>query len=149
MRCLLVDDDPYFLWAAPIMLEREGIDVVAAAATCAEARRYSEDLRPDVVLVDIALRGESGLGLARQLTAGDTDGDPQVILMSNYSPDDLGDLMADSPAIPFLSKTDLSGAAIRAILTEAGASRDWRQAGTRQYLAASGSQATGRGPSGR
>ena len=117
---MFVDDDPVFLRAARVLLERQGIDVVAVASTGAEARRYSLELRPDVVLVDVALHRESGFDLARELTVGREDGAPKVILISNYSADDFRDLIADSPALSFLSKTDLSGEAIRAILTSAG-----------------------------
>ena len=117
---MFVDDDPVFLRAARVLLEQQGIDVVAVALTGAEARRYSQELRPDVVLVDVALHGENGFDLARRLTAGGGDGDPKVILISNYSADDFRDLIADSPALSFLSKTDLSGEAIRAILSVAG-----------------------------
>lgn len=120
VRCVFVDDDPVFLRAARVLLERQGIDVVAIASTGAEARRYSQELRPDVVIVDVALRGESGFDLARQLTAGGDTANPEIILISNYSADDFRDLIEDSPALSFLSKTDLSGDAIRAILTVVG-----------------------------
>ena len=117
---MFVDDDPVFLRAACVLLERQGIDMVAVASTGAEARRYGQELRPDVVLVDIGLHGENGFDLARQLTAGGAHGDPKVILVSNYPADDFRDLIADSPALSFLSKADLSGAAIRTILTIPG-----------------------------
>jgi DNA-binding NarL/FixJ family response regulator len=120
MRCVFVDDDPIFLRAARVLLERQGIDVVAVASTGAEARRFSRELLPEVVLVDVALHGESGFDLAHQLTAEGGNGDPKIILISNYSADDFRDLIADSPALSFLSKTDLSGDAIRSILPLAG-----------------------------
>jgi DNA-binding NarL/FixJ family response regulator len=55
IRCLLVDDNPLFLDAASELLGREGIDVVGAASTTAEAIRLVMELRPDVTLVDIDL----------------------------------------------------------------------------------------------
>lgn len=116
----MVDDDPVFLRAASLLLEQEGIDVVAIAQTGADARRYSYDLRPDVVLVDVALRGDNSFDLARELTAGELDGDPKVILISNYSEEDIRDLISGSPALSFLAKSELSGLAIREILTAAG-----------------------------
>jgi hypothetical protein len=39
-----------------------------------------------------------------------------VILISAYSGDDFADMIADSPAVSFLPKAGLSGAAIRGVL---------------------------------
>ena len=64
---LIVDDNWLFLEAARDRLEREGLRVVGVAATSAEALHRAEELRPDVVLVDVMLRGESGFELARRL----------------------------------------------------------------------------------
>ena len=68
LRCLLVDDNEPFLEAARVLLRKQGIDVVGVASTGAEALRLADELRPDVVLVDIDLGGESGFELTRQLT---------------------------------------------------------------------------------
>lgn len=126
VRCLVVDDDHSYLRAARFLLERQGIDVVGTASTGAEALRYSGQLRPEVVLVDVELGAENGFDVARDLNAEGQDGGPQIILISSYSADDFADMMADSPALGFLPKADLSGAAIRAILAEAAAQRDSR-----------------------
>jgi CheY-like chemotaxis protein len=64
VRCLIVDDSPWFLDAARSLLEREGITVVGVASTGAEALRRTAEFRPDVMLVDIDLGGESGFELA-------------------------------------------------------------------------------------
>jgi DNA-binding NarL/FixJ family response regulator len=64
---LIVDDNQLFLEAARGLLERQGLRVVGVAATTAEALRRAEELRPEVVLVDITLGGESGFDLARRL----------------------------------------------------------------------------------
>ena len=68
MRCLLVDDNTAFLEAARILLGREGVTVAGTASTSAEGLRQASTLRPDVVLVDIALGSENGFDLARRLT---------------------------------------------------------------------------------
>jgi DNA-binding NarL/FixJ family response regulator len=120
VRCLLVDDDPSFLRAARFVLEREGLEVVAVASTGAQARDYSEQLRPDVVLLDIELGSENGFDVARDLAGPGRNGVPPVIMISSYSADDFADLMADTPALGFLGKGDLSAAAIRGMLAGRG-----------------------------
>jgi DNA-binding NarL/FixJ family response regulator len=110
LRCLIVDDNPSVLIAARGLLEREGIGVVGVASNSNEALRSVAALRPDVVLVDIDLGGESGFELARQL-----DGS-SVILISTHAERDYADLIDASPALGFLPKSELSAAAIRALL---------------------------------
>ena len=43
-----------------------------------------------------------------------------MILISAYSGDDFADMIADSPAVSFLPKAGLSGAAIRGVLDQPG-----------------------------
>jgi len=64
---LIVDDNLLFLEAARDRLEQGGLRVVGVAATSAEALRRAEELRPEVVLVDVMLGTESGFELARLL----------------------------------------------------------------------------------
>ena len=118
---LIVDDSWLFLGAARDRLEREGLRVVGVAATSAEALRRAEELRPDVVLVDVMLGGESGFELARRLAARHADGGPAVILISTYSAADFAGPIADSPAAGFLPKRELSAEAIRRIVDGRGA----------------------------
>jgi DNA-binding NarL/FixJ family response regulator len=115
LRSLLVDDNSRFLAAARELLEREGIEVVGIASTIDDAARLVGTLRPDVCLVDIDLGDESGFDLARQLAEGG-DVSPQVVLISAYPERDFTDMIADSPAIGFLPKPELSATRIRAIL---------------------------------
>ena len=126
LRCLIVDDNGRFLDAARDLLEQEGITVVGVASTSTEALRRVDDLRPDVVLVDIDLGEENGFDLARQLADPDSES-PPVILISTYAERDFADLIAASPALGFLSKSGLSGQAIYEVLARAdGEDRDRR-----------------------
>jgi DNA-binding NarL/FixJ family response regulator len=116
---LIVDDNRLFLEAARVLLEREGLRVVGVAATSAEALRRADELRPEVVLVDIRLADESGFDLARRL-AEHHRGGSAVILISTYSEADFADLIAESPAMGFLPKPELSAHAIRRIIDGRG-----------------------------
>jgi DNA-binding NarL/FixJ family response regulator len=116
---LIVDDNLLFAEAARDRLEREGLRVVGVAVTSAEALRRAEELRPEAVLVDVMLGGESGFELARRLAA-DRDGGPAVILISTYSAADFAGPIAESPAAGFLPKRELSADAIRRIVDGRG-----------------------------
>jgi CheY-like chemotaxis protein len=115
LRCVIVDDSPRFLDAARGLLEREGITVVGVASSGAEAAQRVERLRPDVVLVDIDLGGQSGFEVARQLHRNGGPA-PRIILISTHAEQDYADLIAASPAVGFLAKTALSAGAIRDLL---------------------------------
>ena len=117
LRCVIVDDNHDFLRAAGELLGREGISVVGCASTGAQAHRACEELKPDIVLIDIDLGDETGIEVARQLAAQrPVEEQPRMILISAYSEDDFADLIAESPAASFLSKANLSGSAIRGLL---------------------------------
>jgi CheY-like chemotaxis protein len=121
LRALIVDDNSHFLVAARDLLEREGVDVVAVASTGADAIRLAGDLGPDVTLVDIDLGEESGFDVARKLTNERPGKEGSVILISTYAERDFADLIAASPAVGFLSKSDLSATSLRELLTETAA----------------------------
>jgi CheY-like chemotaxis protein len=116
LRCLVVDDNPSFLEAARALLERQGISVVGVASNEAEALRQSRALQPDVVLVDISLGEESGFDVARRLVEDRDERGPAVILISTHAEADFAELIARSPAVGFLPKTELSADAIRSLL---------------------------------
>ena len=120
LRVLIVDDNGLFLEAARDRLEREGMRVVGVAATSAEALRRAEELRPEVVLVDIMLGSESGFELARRLAARHRDGGSAVILISTYSAADYAGPIVESLAAGFLPKQELSADAIRRIVDGRG-----------------------------
>ena len=116
MRCLIVDDSPRFLGAARGLLEREGIVVVGVATNGADAIRRASELGPDVILVDIDLGGQSGFDVVRRLACEADLAASAVILISTDAEEDYADLIAESPAAGFLSKTRLSAGAIRDLL---------------------------------
>jgi DNA-binding NarL/FixJ family response regulator len=120
MGVLIVDDNWLFLEAARDRLEQGGLRVVGVAATSAEALRQAEELRPEVVLVDIMLGSESGFELARRLVARHRGGGPAVILISTYSAADYAGPIAESPAAGFLPKHELSAGAIPRIIDGRG-----------------------------
>jgi two-component system nitrate/nitrite response regulator NarL len=115
LRCLIVDDNPAFVEAASDLLERQGLEVVGVAMSAGEAIERVAELAPDVTLLDINLGQESGFDVAPRLA-----GTP-VILMSGYAREDYEDLIAASPAVGFVPKSQLSRRAIGDVLADRGA----------------------------
>jgi CheY-like chemotaxis protein len=115
VRAVIVDDSAEFLLAARTLLEREGLIVVASAATGAEALRLAEQHLPDVVLLDVELGQESGFDVAERLTelAG---WHGRVVLISAHPRGDFVDLLETSPAIGFVPKSRLSAYGITELL---------------------------------
>jgi DNA-binding NarL/FixJ family response regulator len=116
-RCLIVDDNTSFREEMRALLVEQGLDVIGGAGSAADAHRQIAELRPDVVLIDIDLGGESGFELARQLRTEPRDAaSPHVILISTHDEAEYADLIQASPAIGFLAKCDLSAASVRRML---------------------------------
>jgi DNA-binding NarL/FixJ family response regulator len=113
VRCLIVDDSAVFVDAARGLLKRQGIAVVGAASSGAEAIRCFEELRPDVTLVDIDLGGESGFDVVNQLHIAAAPASSPLILISTHAMQDFADMVATSPAIGFVSKSALSAEIIQ------------------------------------
>lgn len=111
LRFLIVDDNTTFLEAAARLLKREGMTVAGLATAIADALWQAQELRPDVILVDISLGYESGFDLARRLAKADTGG-ATVILISTHEEADFADLIEEAPVAGFVAKSGLSSAAI-------------------------------------
>jgi DNA-binding NarL/FixJ family response regulator len=113
---LIVDDSPGFQAAARRLLEFEGMTIVGVASTGAEALLRAQEWRPDVILIDLDLGGESGLELARRLDMQTGLAPFRSVLVSAHDEQDYRDLIAASPAVGFLAKTTLSACAVLELL---------------------------------
>jgi DNA-binding NarL/FixJ family response regulator len=119
IRCLIVDDNSGFRREMGGLLEEQGLDVVGGAASAAEALQQIAELRPDVALIDIDLGRDSGLTLATRISEAPGSAVPKVILISTHDEGAFAELIERSSALGFLSKTELSGAAVREMLASA------------------------------
>jgi len=109
MRCLIVDDSRTFLTAARSLLEMEGIAVVAACTTAAEALMRVTEAPVDVAVVDVMLGSDSSVELAQQLRAVGC----RVVMTSTHERADIEDLLSESLAVGFLPKTELCAETLR------------------------------------
>jgi DNA-binding NarL/FixJ family response regulator len=111
---LIVDDHEGFRSMARLYLESAGLDVVAEAGDGDEAVTSAIATRPSLALVDINLPGDDGFAVAARLAA--LDESPRVVLISSRRPGDLDRRLAASPAAGFITKDELSIAAIEALV---------------------------------
>jgi DNA-binding NarL/FixJ family response regulator len=112
---LIVDDHPSFRASARTLLELEGFEVVGEAADGASGLDLAETLRPELVLLDIALPDTNGFDVAERLAGGPS----KVILTSSREQRDLGRRLGRSGALGFVPKDRLSGASLNELLGSA------------------------------
>jgi DNA-binding NarL/FixJ family response regulator len=114
-RVLIVDDHPSFRATARALLEAEGYEVVGEADTGIGGLRAANELRPDVVLLDVQLPDFDGFEVAARLTSENGNG-PAVVLTSSRDASDFGPLVAESGARGFVPKAELSGGALATLI---------------------------------
>jgi CheY-like chemotaxis protein len=114
MTLLIVDDHRTFRDVARRLLEGAGFDVIGEAADGESALEVIEQLRPDVVLLDVQLPGIDGFEVASRLTSNGHA--PAIVMTSSREGSDFGPLIEQSGARGFIHKADLSGPSIAALL---------------------------------
>jgi DNA-binding NarL/FixJ family response regulator len=111
---LIVDDHAPFRALARALLQLEGFEVVGEAADARSALDEVGRLRPSVVLLDVQLPDLDGFEVARRLAhVGDP---PAIVLVSSRDRSAYRRRLAESPARGFIPKSDLSGAAVAALV---------------------------------
>lgn len=112
---LIVDDHEGFRASARRVLESEGYSVIAEAGDGVSGVAAAAEARPDLALVDVQLPDFDGFEVTRRLLeAGEA---PEIVLISSHDRTDFGTLVETSGATGFVSKADLSAAALEALLT--------------------------------
>jgi two-component system phosphate regulon response regulator PhoB len=82
MPCILVvDDDPAIREMVGMALTREGYELIEAGSTL-EARKKIASRRPDLILLDWMLPGQSGFEFARQLHSDSSHAPPSIIMLT-------------------------------------------------------------------
>jgi DNA-binding NarL/FixJ family response regulator len=111
---LIVDDHPSFRASARLLLESEGYMVVGEAADGARALLAAQELRPDLVLLDIQLPDMDGFQVAHELRLNGRRA--VIVLTSSRDLTEYGALVERSGARGFVPKAELSGAILAAFL---------------------------------
>jgi DNA-binding NarL/FixJ family response regulator len=111
---LIVDDHEDFRVSARALLELHGFDVVGDVEDGETGLDAAEQLRPDVVLLDVQLPGMDGFEVAERLAQAEPP--PQVVLISSRRRSAYEARLPGAPVAGFLGKHELSGAALAALL---------------------------------
>jgi len=88
MRILLIDDHALFRSGLETLLERHGIDVVAAVGDGKEGLEKANELQPDVILLDMRMPEMSGLEVLKRMRDSGL-GMPIVMLTTSNEEKDL------------------------------------------------------------
>jgi DNA-binding NarL/FixJ family response regulator len=111
---LIVDDHTAFRELAREVLTRSGFDVIGDAADGEAALNAAALLKPQVVVLDVQLPGINGFEVAGRLLAGPRP--PIVVLVSTADAGDYGRRIGESGATGFITKSNLSGDTLHALL---------------------------------
>ena len=87
VRVVVADDQALVRTGFRMILTADGIDVVAEAATGADAIDAVRRTRPDVVLMDIRMPVLDGLEATRRILAADADG-PRILMLTTFDVDE-------------------------------------------------------------
>jgi two-component system, NarL family, invasion response regulator UvrY len=109
-RILIVDDNALFRSVVSDLLAPEaGVTVVGFAGSGNEALKESERLRPDLVLMDLAMPGMSGLEATRRLT--EMHAIP-IFIITGYEQKEYREAAKTAGAVGYLLKWEIDEALI-------------------------------------
>ena len=102
IRILLADDEPLIRETLRELLIEEGFDVVGVAANGAEVIRAVEELRPEVVLIDVRMPILNGIEATRRIHAEHPN--TLVVALSAYDDPALAAAAREAGAADYVPK---------------------------------------------
>jgi DNA-binding response OmpR family regulator len=85
-KVLIIEDEAIISFGYRLQLEQMGFNVIGAARSSAEAETMLAGERPDVIIMDVYLKGEkTGLQLAQEINA--IDPIPIIFLTASTKPE--------------------------------------------------------------
>ena len=103
MKILLVDDDQSLLTVFSTALTKEGFEV-ATAETGEDGQNKAKSEKPDLILLDQVLPDTSGNDVLKNLKADEQTKNIPVMLLSNFSQEELVKGALEAGAIDYIFK---------------------------------------------
>ena len=94
---LIVDDEFLIVMGLHYMAEEIGLNVCGTAATARDAVRIAQEHRPQIVLMDVRLKGKQD-GVDAALAIHETVGCPVVFITGSKEPETIQRIHQDHPA---------------------------------------------------
>jgi len=114
VRVLIVEDhDPYREFLSSVIRKRPEFRVISQAADGVQAVRIAEELRPDLILLDIGLPGLNGIEAARRILR--LCPDSKILFVSQESTEEIVLEALSTGANGYLLKTDVASELMAAI----------------------------------
>lgn len=86
MKIIMFDDDKIILNALEIIMKHNGIEVLATAIDGEKARDLYEKYTPDIVLMDIRMKGNSGIEASKEILKFDSKA--KILLLTTFKDDE-------------------------------------------------------------
>jgi AmiR/NasT family two-component response regulator len=100
-RVLVAEDEALIRLDLKEMLEEEGYDVVGEAGDGEQAVKLADELRPDLVILDVKMPVLDGISAAEQIVANRV---APVVMLTAFSQRDLVERAAEAGAMAYLVK---------------------------------------------
>ncbi|MDH5570215.1 MAG: response regulator [Gammaproteobacteria bacterium] len=101
-RILIVDDSTIMRKMLVKVMEEAGHEIVGEASGGDEAIRLFRELDPDLVTMDITMRGMDGITAAKEILT--IDGDAKILILSNLDEDKYRDEVEKIGALGLVNK---------------------------------------------
>jgi two-component system nitrate/nitrite response regulator NarL len=110
---VIVDDNDEFRVRTRALLDGDGYRVIGDAADGASGLEAVRSLRPNIALLDVQLPDTSGFAIAERLRR---QAETAVVIISTRDAHDYASAVSECGALGFISKSEISGDALRAVL---------------------------------
>ncbi|MFZ1692145.1 MAG: response regulator [Flavobacteriales bacterium] len=87
-KILIIEDEAIISFSYRLQMERMGFEVIGTAKSAEEAELIMRDERPDLIIMDVYLKGpKTGLELAQEIHASDPLPIPILFLTASTKPE--------------------------------------------------------------
>lgn len=126
LRIVLADDEALIRLDLREMLMEAGHEIVGEAADGQEAVRLAQELRPDIVIMDVKMPVMDGLAAAKQITEAEI---APVLLLTAYSQQDIVARATEAGVIAYLVKPVREQQLFPAVEVAVSRFRAWQELG--------------------